>query len=111
MMLLALRNPQATGVTSDDGFRMGQFTISGTLALLVTTTLLGVLGGGIYLVLRHLMIGPRWFQVVAIFCGPAIVVGSILVHTELTVSTPRFCSRSNLPSRCSWRFLSCTGCC
>jgi hypothetical protein len=27
-------------------------------------------------------IGPRWFQVVAISCGPAIVVGSILVHTD-----------------------------
>lgn len=57
-------------------------TISGTLALLVTTTLLGVFGSGIYLVLRHLMIGPRWFQVVSISGGPAIVVGSILVHTD-----------------------------
>lgn len=82
MMLLAVRNPQATGVTSDDGFRMGQFTTSGTLALLVTTTLLGVFGGGIYLVLRHLMIGPRWFQVMSISCGPAVVVGSMLVHTD-----------------------------
>ncbi|MGH3822169.1 MAG: hypothetical protein ACRDRA_04915 [Pseudonocardiaceae bacterium] len=61
---------------------MGQFTTSGTLALLVTTTLLGVFGGGIYLVLRHLMIGPRWFQVVSISGGPAVIVGSILVHTD-----------------------------
>ncbi len=82
MMLLAVRNPQATGVISDDGFRIGQFTLSGTLDLLLITTLLGVFGGGIYLVLRHLMIGPRWFQVVSISSGPAVVVGSILVHTD-----------------------------
>jgi len=82
MGLLAILNPRATGVTSDDGFRIGQFTVSGTLNLLIVATVIGALGGGIYLVLRNLMIGPRWLQVLSISAGPAVVVGSMLVHVD-----------------------------
>jgi hypothetical protein len=46
-------------VISDDGFRIGQLTASGTLNLLAIGTLLGVLGGAIYLVVRNLMIEAR----------------------------------------------------
>lgn len=81
MMLLARRNPGATGVLSDDGFEMGRFTASGTVNLLVVATLIGVLGGGIYSALRSLMIGPQWFRLLSITTGPAVVVGSMLVHT------------------------------
>jgi len=90
MMLLARLNPDATGVISDDGFTMGQFTAD-TLDLLVTGTILGVLGGGIYFVLRGLMIGPRWFQVLSVSVGPAVVVGSQIVHTggvDFTLDPP-----------------------
>ena len=52
MMLLARLAPETTGVRSDDGFLIGQFTLSGTLNLLALGTLLGVLGGGIYFVVR-----------------------------------------------------------
>jgi hypothetical protein len=81
MMVLARLNPEATGVTSDDGFTIGHLTPL-TINLLITTTLLGVLGSGIYYVLRGLMVGPRWFQVLSISLGPAVVVGSMLVHVE-----------------------------
>jgi hypothetical protein len=81
MMLLARLNPAATGVQSDDGFTIGQFS-SATLDLLVVTTILGVLGGGIYFLLRGLMIGPRWFQVLSVSVGPAVVVGAMIVHTD-----------------------------
>lgn len=82
MLVLARLNPAATGVTSDDGFRMGQFTASGSLNLLVVGTGLGVLGAGIYAAARALMLGPRWFQVLSVAGGPAVVVGAILVHTD-----------------------------
>jgi hypothetical protein len=81
MMLLARLNPDATGVTSDDGFTIGQFTHD-SLNLLVVGTVLGVFGGGVYFVLRGLMIGPRWFEVLSISVGPAVVVGSQIVHTD-----------------------------
>lgn len=81
MMLLARLNPEFTGTTSDDGFTIGQLTAD-TLDLLMVTTLLGVLGGGVYFALRGLMVGPRWFQVLSISVGPAIVVGGMLVHRD-----------------------------
>jgi hypothetical protein len=81
MLLLARLNPDATGIKSDDGFTMGQFS-GATFNLLFIATLLGVFGGGVYFVLRGLMIGPRWFQVLSISVGPAVVVGSGIVHTD-----------------------------
>ena len=82
MMLLARLNPDAAGLRSDDGFVMGQFTSTGTLNLLVVATVFGALGAGIYTVLRPLLIGPRWFQVLSIGLGPAVVVGEQLVHVD-----------------------------
>lgn len=81
MMLLARLNPEFTGTTSDDGFTMGHLTAD-TLNLLAVTTLVGVLGGGIYFAVRALMVGPRWFQVLSVSVGPAVVVGSQLVHVD-----------------------------
>ncbi|MEO6144273.1 MAG: hypothetical protein ABIP19_09870 [Dermatophilaceae bacterium] len=82
MLLLARLAPETTGRISDDGFFIGQFTVSGTLNLLAVCTIIGVLGGGVYLLTRGLMIGPRWFQVLSISIGPAAVVGAVLVHPE-----------------------------
>lgn len=82
MLLLARMNPIATGVKSDDGFTMGRFDVTATLNLLVAGTMLGVLGAGIYAVIRGLMLGPRWFQVLSVAVGPAVVIGASIVHTD-----------------------------
>ena len=81
MMLLARLNPEATGVLSDDGFTMGQVTTA-TFNLLGLATLLGVIGSGIYFVLRGLMVGPRWFQVLSLSAGAGVVMGNALVHAD-----------------------------
>ena len=83
MLLLAELNPVATGVTSDDGFVMGQFTLSGSLnLLLVAGTGFGVLGAGIYTALRGLAIGPGWFRLLSLSVGGGVVAGSQIVHSE-----------------------------
>ncbi len=82
MFMLARLSPEAEGVESDDGFVMGQFTLSGSLNLLLVGTVIGTIGGGIYFVLRSLMIGPRWFQILSIAGGAAVVAGSGLVHSD-----------------------------
>jgi hypothetical protein len=82
MLLLARLNPEATGVTSDDGFRIGQFTLPDTLNLLLVGTAFGLVGSAVYAVLRGLMTGPRWFQVLSVAGGPAIVVGAAIVHPD-----------------------------
>lgn len=80
MMLLARLNPEATGVISDDGFSIGQTTLSGTANLFLVATVIGAFGGAIYLVLRALRFGSHRFQLLAVTVGPAVVVGSMLVH-------------------------------
>ncbi|HEX9766655.1 MAG TPA: hypothetical protein VGA36_07805 [Nitriliruptorales bacterium] len=82
MMLLARLNPQVTGLVSDDDFVMGQFTLGDTVSLVAFGTLVGVLGGLLYLTVRQLRFGPQWFRTASMTIGPAVVVGSMLVHTD-----------------------------
>jgi hypothetical protein len=82
MFVLARLNPEETGVKTDDGFEMGQFTASGTANLLAITTVIGILGGLVFLALRGLRFGPGWFRVLSMPVGATIVVGSMLVHSD-----------------------------
>ena len=82
MFVLAQLNPDATGVRSDDGFEMGRFTASGTTNLLLVTTIIGVIGGLVFLALRGLRFGPPWFRVLSMPVGATIVIGSMLVHSD-----------------------------
>jgi hypothetical protein len=82
MFVLAQLNPDAAGVTSDDGFVMGRFTASGTINLLVVTTVIGVIGGLLFMALHGLRFGPPWFLVLSMPVGATIVVGSVLVHSD-----------------------------
>ena len=82
MFVLAELNPEDSGVRTDDGVPIGQFTLSGTLNLLVITTVIGVIGGLVFLALRGLRFGPRWFRVLSMPVGATIVVGSMLVHSD-----------------------------
>ena len=82
MFVLARLNPEEHGLDTDDGFAMGQFTLGGTLNLLVAATVLGVIGGLVFLALRGLRFGPGWFRAVSLPLGGAIVVGSMLVHSD-----------------------------
>ena len=82
MLLLARLNPEVAGLVSDDGFVMGRFDLLATLNLLAAGTGLGLLGAAFYVVLRGLRTGPRWFQVLSLSVGPAVVVGEVLVHTD-----------------------------
>lgn len=82
MFLLRYLNQHATGVTSDDGFTIGQFTLSGSLQLAASGLQLGIIGAFFYLALRGLMVGPGWFRLLSISVGPAVVIGAIVVHTD-----------------------------
>lgn len=82
MMLLAVLNPEVAGVTSDDGFPIGEFTVSGSLQLVLAGVQLGVIGAFGYLAVRGLMVGPPWFRLFSISVGPGLVVGALVVHTD-----------------------------
>jgi hypothetical protein len=82
MRLLAGLNADATGVTSDDGFEMGRFTLAGSLNLVVLGVLIGVLSGVLFVVLDPVRLGPRWFRTVSLAIGAGTVAGAALVHTS-----------------------------
>lgn len=82
MLMLAVMNPAATGVRSDDGFIMGQVTLSGSAQLAGAGAQMGAVAAFIYVALRGLMIGPEWFRLVSISVGPGVVVGALLVHPD-----------------------------
>jgi hypothetical protein len=82
MALLAGLNPAASGVTSDDGFVMGQFTLSGSLQLVGAGVQLGVIGAAVYVAVRGLMFGPSWFRLLSMSLAPGVVVGAVIVHTD-----------------------------
>jgi hypothetical protein len=81
MLLLAELNPEAAGIRSDDGFVMGQITLSGSTQLALAGGQVGAIGAFLYMALRGLMIGPPWFRLLSISVGPGVVVGANLVHT------------------------------
>ncbi|SDJ76795.1 hypothetical protein SAMN05428985_101366 [Nocardioides sp. YR527] len=82
MYLLIRLSPEADGVTSDDGFEMGRFTLDGSLNLVVVGTVLGVVGAVVYLAIRWLLFGPWWFRVLSVTLAAGVGVGNIIVHTD-----------------------------
>lgn len=82
MALLFATNQETKGAVSDDGFTIGQFTLSGTMNLLGTGVQLGLTAAVCYLALRGLLIGPRWFQVASMAVGAGVVVAAIIVAPD-----------------------------
>ncbi len=83
MLLLRVTTGHAVhGVESDDGFRIGQVTLSGTYSLLALGALVGVIGAGAYLLVRTWLIGPPWLRRTPSGAASAVVVGAMLVHDD-----------------------------
>ncbi len=82
MFVLIRLNDDARGRVSDDGFVMGQFTLDGSLQLLVVGAFLGALGGVVYAGARHLTFGPEWWQLTSVVVGAALPVGALVVHDD-----------------------------
>jgi hypothetical protein len=82
MFVLAQTNASAAGMTSDDGFTIHQFTLSGSLNLVVVGVFLGALSGVCWLALAPLKFGPAWFQRLSLSVGAGVVVASQVVHSD-----------------------------
>jgi hypothetical protein len=101
MFALARLNREEHGLHTDDGFEIGQFTLSGTVNLFIITTVIGAVGGLIFLTLRGLRFGPGWFRVLSMPVGATMVVGASLVHSDGLTSA--CCSRGGSRWRSPWR--------
>ncbi|MEV0560926.1 hypothetical protein [Dactylosporangium sp. NPDC050588] len=82
LALARMNHPRATGVLSDDGFVMGQFTLAGTVNLLLVCTVIGAIGGLVWVAVRGLRFGPVWWRRVSVPLGATLVIGSMMVHSD-----------------------------
>ncbi|MET7392919.1 hypothetical protein ABZS66_05405 [Dactylosporangium sp. NPDC005572] len=82
LVLARLNDPRATGVLSDDGFVIGRFTLAGTINLLLVSTVFGVIGGLVWVAVRGLRFGPRWWRRVSVPLGATLVIGAMMVHSD-----------------------------
>jgi hypothetical protein len=82
MSVLAAASPEMHGIATDDGFEMGRFTIGGTVQLIGTATVLGLVGAGIYAAVRWLYFPGLLPRVVATAGCAGVGVGALLVHRD-----------------------------
>ncbi len=83
MLLLRLTSPdEVVGVQSDDDFKIGQVTLSGTYNLLLLGAGVGILGAAAYRLVAPWLIGPRWFRRFTTAAASGAVVGSMLIHAD-----------------------------
>ena len=81
-ILLLTSDDSVRGLTSDDGFEIGRFTLSDTLGLLLITALIGVVAALLYLVARPFVarLGRAAVPAMAVFYG--VVGGAMMVHRD-----------------------------
>lgn len=80
MFLLRVTSPDSVvGVESDDGFRIGQFTILDTYNLLNLGGALGLVGAAACAAVAPWLVGPRWFGLFTVGLTAAALVGSMVI--------------------------------
>ena len=83
MFVLRLTSPDyVRGIESDDGFTIGQVTLSGTLILLSLCTAVGVIGAFAYRLVAPALIGPPWLHRATVALGAGAVVGAMVIHPD-----------------------------
>lgn len=78
------------GVTSDDGFKVGELSLL-TIELLILTGVLGAIAGAMFGLLRFLIAGPQWLVATGVGLATALAAGAGIVHTggiDFTVLGP-----------------------
>jgi hypothetical protein len=83
MRILFLTSDESVkGITSDDGFEIGRFTLFSTLGLVLLCALLGVIAALCYLVARPFLVALGAAVVPAMAALYGAVGGSLLVHRD-----------------------------
>ena len=83
MLVLRVTSPDSVrGVTSDDGFTIGDVTLTGTYNLLLLGATVGIIGAAVYKLVAPWLIGPSWFRRLTTGAAAAVVAGSGLVHAD-----------------------------
>jgi hypothetical protein len=79
MRLLAATNEEDSGAITDDGFVVGDITLSGTIQLFAASTQLALVGAALFILIRPILLGPIWFRILSVATGTGVVLGAIVV--------------------------------
>jgi hypothetical protein len=81
-ILLLTSDDSVKGLTSDDGFEIGRFTLFDTLGLVIATAFIGVIAALLYLVVRPFVarLGSAAVPAMAVLYG--VVGGAMMVHRD-----------------------------
>ena len=80
MFVLRVTSPDyVVGMESDDGFEIGQITLSGSYQLLALGAAVGVIGALGYIAVAPWLIGPGWFRRVTVGLTAGALVGSLVI--------------------------------
>ena len=82
LVLRITSDDSVVGLTSDDDFTIGRFTLFGTFNLLMLGAVVGIIGAAAYQWVRPWLIGPAWFGLLTVGLAVGAVVGSMLVHAD-----------------------------
>jgi hypothetical protein len=92
MFVLRRTSPDyVVGMTSDDGFEIGQITLSGTYQLLALGAVVGVIGALAYVAVAPWLIGPGWFRRSTVGLTAGALVGAMVIvpgGVDFTVLEP-----------------------
>lgn len=83
MFLLRVTSPDTVvGVTSDDGFTIGQVTLGGTYNLVTIGAAAGFIGAVAYVAVAPWLIGPTWFRRFTVGVTAGALGGAALIHSD-----------------------------
>jgi hypothetical protein len=81
-LLRVTSSDHVVGMVSDDGFVIGQFTLSGSYNLVQLGAVVGVIGAAAYVAVAPWLIGPTWFRRFTVGVTAGLLVGSTLLHSD-----------------------------
>lgn len=83
MLALRLTSPDSVvGLESDDGFTIGEVTLSGTYNLFQLGVLASLFGCLAWVLVEPWLVGPAWFRRFTFVATAAVVVGPMLIHDD-----------------------------
>ena len=82
MFVVRVVNPSFNGGVTHNGVVNGQWTSSGTMAIVVEALFLGILGGWVYFLLRPLLVGPTLARGVEFGALLLVVFGSVVLDGD-----------------------------
>jgi len=94
MFVLRLTSPEGVrGVMTDDGFRVGEFSLANTLGLMTIGAVVGVVGVAAYLLVKPWLFGPLWLRRLTVTLTAGAIGGALLIHpdgTDFRLLEPRW---------------------